>query len=256
MVDAAEPEIPKIRAAGLEAVMSPVVKSPSTQEISTPMLDVHAPHQTVHTWKEFLVHIAAITIGLLIALGLEATVEWLHHKHQAQQALELLKQEINKNRLVLQKDMQSNEVEERNHRADLAVVRRLRAGSLKPDDHLVYVRGYGILGSSAWKIVHESNAAAFIPFELMRRYGEMYDAQELINEAANSACAELQKGTSVLNTEDEDESRSDKDQAQHEYAIAGANTSVPSVEQMSALYSRMSGKQDLSRLTPGQIDRL
>jgi len=78
----------------------------------------------------------------------------------------------NKIRLALQEDMQSNEVEERNHRADLAVVRRLRAGFLKPDDHLVYVRGYGILGSSAWKIVHESNAAAFIPFGLMRRYGE------------------------------------------------------------------------------------
>ena len=45
------------------------------------MLDVHAPHQTVHTWKDFLIHIAAITIGLLMALGLESTVEWLHHRH-------------------------------------------------------------------------------------------------------------------------------------------------------------------------------
>jgi len=25
------------------------------------MLDVHAPHQTVHTWKDFFIHIAAIT---------------------------------------------------------------------------------------------------------------------------------------------------------------------------------------------------
>ena len=49
------------------------------------MLDVHAPHQSAHTLKDFLIHIAAITIGLLIALGLEATVEWVHHKHQAQQ---------------------------------------------------------------------------------------------------------------------------------------------------------------------------
>jgi hypothetical protein len=40
------------------------------------MLDVHAPHQSAHTLKDFLIHIAAITIGLLIALGLEATVEW------------------------------------------------------------------------------------------------------------------------------------------------------------------------------------
>jgi len=56
------------------------------------MLDVHAPHQKVHTWKDFLIHIAAITIGLLIALALEATVEWRHHKHEAQEALARLVQ--------------------------------------------------------------------------------------------------------------------------------------------------------------------
>ena len=32
------------------------------------MLDVHAPHANVHTWKDFLIHIAIITIGLLIAI--------------------------------------------------------------------------------------------------------------------------------------------------------------------------------------------
>ena len=40
------------------------------------MLDVHAPHEAVHSWKAFFVHIAAISIGLLLALGLEATVGW------------------------------------------------------------------------------------------------------------------------------------------------------------------------------------
>jgi hypothetical protein len=48
------------------------------------------------------------------------------------------------------------------------------------------------------------------------------DAREIINQTANSAQAELQKGTSVLNTEEEDESRSDRDQALNEYAIAGS----------------------------------
>ncbi len=28
------------------------------REISTPMLDVHAPHQSVHTSKDFFIHIA------------------------------------------------------------------------------------------------------------------------------------------------------------------------------------------------------
>jgi hypothetical protein len=28
------------------------------------MHEVHAPHQSMHTWKDFLLHIAAIALGL------------------------------------------------------------------------------------------------------------------------------------------------------------------------------------------------
>ena len=46
------------------------------------MLDVHPPHEAAHTWKDFLIHIATICIGLLIAIGLEQTVETIHHRRQ------------------------------------------------------------------------------------------------------------------------------------------------------------------------------
>jgi hypothetical protein len=46
------------------------------------MLDVHAPHKSIHTWKDFCVHSATITVGLLIAIGLEQMVEAIHHRHQ------------------------------------------------------------------------------------------------------------------------------------------------------------------------------
>lgn len=46
------------------------------------MLDVHPPHEAAHSWKDFLIHISTIVIGLLIAVGLEQTVEWIHHRHQ------------------------------------------------------------------------------------------------------------------------------------------------------------------------------
>jgi hypothetical protein len=46
------------------------------------MLDVHSPHAPTHTWRDFFIHIATITIGLLIAVALEQTVEAIHHHHQ------------------------------------------------------------------------------------------------------------------------------------------------------------------------------
>ena len=47
------------------------------------MLDVHPPHEAAHTWKDFFIHIATICVGLLIAIGLEQTVEAIHrHKER------------------------------------------------------------------------------------------------------------------------------------------------------------------------------
>jgi len=41
------------------------------------MIDVHAPHEALHTWKGFFIHIATIVVGLFIAVALEQCVEAL-----------------------------------------------------------------------------------------------------------------------------------------------------------------------------------
>jgi len=46
------------------------------------MLEAHAPHEAIQTWRGFFVHIATIVIGLMIAVVLEQTVEFFHHRHQ------------------------------------------------------------------------------------------------------------------------------------------------------------------------------
>ena len=46
------------------------------------MLDVHPAHHAASTWRDFFIHIITIVIGLLIAVGLEQTVEHFHHQHQ------------------------------------------------------------------------------------------------------------------------------------------------------------------------------
>jgi hypothetical protein len=81
MTNRAEPEMLKGPADSLKAVVPPDATL-STSEISVPMLDVDAPHEPIHTWKDFATHILAIVVGLLIAVGLEQTVEYVHHSHQ------------------------------------------------------------------------------------------------------------------------------------------------------------------------------
>jgi hypothetical protein len=105
MADAAEPLIPQGSADGLKAAVAPDAGPPSIPETSAPMLDVHAPHATVRTWRDFFIHIATITIGLLIAIALEQCVESLHHIHQRHQLQHDLLEEAKRNRDILTADL-------------------------------------------------------------------------------------------------------------------------------------------------------
>jgi hypothetical protein len=63
----------------------------------TPVIDVHAAHGGIHTWKDFWIHLGTITLGLLIAIGLEQSAEWVHHRYQRHTLEEDLRQEGSSN---------------------------------------------------------------------------------------------------------------------------------------------------------------
>ncbi|MGA7155693.1 MAG: hypothetical protein WBY53_02535 [Acidobacteriaceae bacterium] len=71
------------------------------------MLDVHAPHAATHSWRDFFIHIATITVGLVIAVGLEQTVEAIQHQHQRQQLEEKLRGELRANLKVDEADFRT-----------------------------------------------------------------------------------------------------------------------------------------------------
>jgi hypothetical protein len=71
------------------------------------MLDVHPPHEAAHTWKDFFIHVATICVGLLIAVGLEQTVEAIHHRHQRIELEENLRKDGELNRGWASQDMDS-----------------------------------------------------------------------------------------------------------------------------------------------------
>jgi hypothetical protein len=37
---------------------------PSGAEEDHPVLDVHPPHEAAHSWRDILIHLATITVGL------------------------------------------------------------------------------------------------------------------------------------------------------------------------------------------------
>jgi hypothetical protein len=70
------------------------------------MLDVHSPHGAAHTWKDFWIHLGTISIGLLIAIGLEQSVEAIHRLDERHRLEEDLQLEARKNLILMDIDNQ------------------------------------------------------------------------------------------------------------------------------------------------------
>jgi hypothetical protein len=56
-------------------------------------MDIHKP-KAAHSIREFLIEIGTIICGILIALGLEQGVEWLHTQHLREEARDAIRGEL------------------------------------------------------------------------------------------------------------------------------------------------------------------
>jgi hypothetical protein len=171
------------------------------------MLDVHAPHQALHSWKDFLVHIAAIAIGLLIAVGLEQTVEYFHHRHQVAEI-----------RRSLAEERRSNEIIFTSAANEFRRYAPVLAGSLQT---LTYLRNHpGVPPSqwpgrfsfyilnihfqdSAWKTALQSAALQYVPRAEVQAYSDVYARlTELSEESAAELNAVIRAKTFMLQVSD------------------------------------------------------
>jgi hypothetical protein len=69
------------------------------------MLDVHPAHHAASTWRDFFIHIATIVLGLMIAVSLEQTVEYFHHRHERRQLEEDLRAEAERRIPIITENM-------------------------------------------------------------------------------------------------------------------------------------------------------
>ena len=69
------------------------------------MIDIHPSTHAANTWREFFIHIATIVLGLLIAIGLEQSVEYFHHRHQAREARASIQRELVENASIVQQNL-------------------------------------------------------------------------------------------------------------------------------------------------------
>jgi hypothetical protein len=137
------------------------------------MLDVHPPEHTPHSWRDFFIHIATIVIGLLIAVGLEQTVEWIHHRQEVRESRQRIHEELQADRAAIETNM----VRLRQDDARLVAYGTIlsQAGpSPLPAFRLHYSWDLALEPNSAWEIVRQSQTLSLMPPQENERYAYFY----------------------------------------------------------------------------------
>ena len=142
------------------------------------MLDVHAPHDRMHGWKDFLLHLLTITIGLLIALGLEGFVEWQHHRHMVHEAESAMSHEIAQNQKTLASMNQPIDDQQKELDADLATLAQMRAQPNAQGKSLSFGFQTHSFDNVAWRTAQTSGVFAYMPYANASKFADIYGAQE------------------------------------------------------------------------------
>ena len=140
-------------------------------------MEVHPPHERLHSWKDFWIHLGTITIGLLIALGLEAGVQQIHRIEQRHELEEELHQEALKNQAILDQDIKSFDERRRWLLALRHDVDAMRAskGKLKVPYHGDPNPSFNIMPSdTVWTSARENGHISLLPPNEAEMYSNLY----------------------------------------------------------------------------------
>jgi len=155
-------------------------------------MDVHPPHAGIHSWKDFWIHLGTITIGLLIAIGLEQSVEWAHRVHERRMLQSELRAEGDENVRATRVDMERLQSWRSGMVARRKDVQQMIAseGKLKLPFRVIPARGAIALPSeSTWDSAKASGKVALLADYQADVYTFLYQENEMLKTQLESIFA-------------------------------------------------------------------
>lgn len=147
-------------------------------------MDVHPPHEAVHTWRDALVHLGIVTAGLFIALMLESAVEWMHHRHVVREARENIRREIEHNHEDAEKDIRYVLDNVKTQQENIETIHRLRDHPQGFQGSVLNHMEFDSLDDGAWRTARDTGALGYMPYDEVQRYSDLYMMAELVNQHA------------------------------------------------------------------------
>ncbi|MGI4827588.1 MAG: hypothetical protein ACRYFU_05275 [Janthinobacterium lividum] len=148
-------------------------------------MEVHPPEHPIQSWRDFFVHIATIVVGLLIAIGLEQSVEWFHHRHLVHIAHLNLRVEAEKNGRTLVQDQRALAMVHDALLHDLQTVRTLQKNRAAGGELTVHW-AWDDLTDSAYNTARDTGAFTYMPYEEVQDIDSVYTQQQYVKTGVNA----------------------------------------------------------------------
>jgi len=160
-------------------------------------MEVHPPDHPFHSWRDFFIHIVTITIGLLIALGIESAAEAVHHRHLLHHAEANLHAELSLNRSLLAKDERQLIVARTQFQNNLRLLNAARSHTPTADEPQFHWY-WSDTQNAAWSAARDTGAIALMPYETAQAYSIVYGQQEFVDRQAEVYIADIYRIESPL----------------------------------------------------------
>ncbi len=185
------PERTSLPSEGETAKSTEIVDVPETAKEHEAMLDVHPAHHAASSWREFFVHIATIVLGLLIAIALEQTVEYFHHRREVAEVREELRGEREANKESFGTETSNWRWETAELENNLMVLAYLQKQPGTPDEKLpgslVWFHSSAPHSQAVWDAAKSSGVTSLMHREEIEQYEDTYNQLMKIDDARSLA---------------------------------------------------------------------
>ena len=178
------------------------------------MIDIHPPQHAATTRRDFLIHLGTVVLGILIAIGLEQTVEAIHHAHERRALIENFHNECADNLKIFDGDLDIVHHNIAWARSSLAILRDttpqggyITVTTMQPGE----LSGMHAPSRSVWSVAKSSGKVELLPeniaeiFDRVDGEGEHFDdliqasvtAQQRMKSFADRVGTPLNKGGTI-----------------------------------------------------------
>ena len=151
-------------------------------------MDLHVPEKPIRSFRDFLIHIGIVTIGILIALGLEQVVELRHRVHVANEAVAAFRDELRDDREQVREVLDAMPKLRAAIAEEIARIEAPSAPRGAPRGKIHYPGIYiDLVSSASWDTAIATQALTELPYSRVKPFAEAYGVLRLFLDTERAA---------------------------------------------------------------------